>query len=318
MMQKWIARLVAAAVLAACTTGTDDPPPLDASLTRDLSLASAEARVQPSAFGDTAAGAPAAATSESASAPAASSASGRTPAPRPQPEARPAPSRRAPPVTRVPTAAPTPAPTPTPAAEVAPTPAPDASAGPTGSEPAPTPATKSRTLLAAGTELVGATGTRVCNTTNRPGDRVVMRLSSEVTGPDGTRLAAGTPVLLELAAATDSVLTFRVKSVSLDGELYPMTGSATVESEMEGSRVAGGSDKKKVIGGAIAGAILGQVLGRNTKGTVIGAAGGAAAGAVLAARSGSTEQCLAAGSTVRVVVLEPVVTTTGADEGAGA
>jgi hypothetical protein len=190
---------------------------------------------------------------------------------------------------------------PVPAAEPSPDPAATDAAAPAPVAPA------KRTLIAAGTELVGATGTRVCNTTNSPGDRVVMRLATDITGPDGLRLAAGTPVLLELASATDSVLTFRVKAVSHDGVLHPIVASAAVESDMEGSRVANGSDKKKVIGGAIAGAILGQILGKDTKSTVIGAAGGAAAGTVMAARGGTTEQCLAAGATVRVVVLEPVL-----------
>jgi hypothetical protein len=149
----------------------------------------------------------------------------------------------------------------------------------------------------------------MCNTTNRPGDRVVMRLASPVTGPDGFVFAAGTPVLLELASATDSTLVFRVKSVSLDGELYPITASARIETELEGVRVSGGNDKKKVIGGAILGAIVGQMIGKDTKGTVIGAAGGAAAGAAAARAGGSSERCLPAGGTVRVVLEQPLIMT---------
>lgn len=161
-------------------------------------------------------------------------------------------------------------------------------------------------LANAGAALVGGIGAKVCSSTNRPGDRVVMRLASAVRGPDGLELAVGTPVLLQLEAATDSGLVFRVLSISYDGELYPVVASAAVESEMEGARVSGGNDKGSVIGGAIAGAILGRVLGGSTKGTVVGAAGGAAAGAVMARRGGQSEQCLPAGATVRVQLKEAV------------
>jgi len=116
-------------------------------------------------------------------------------------------------------------------------------------------------------------------------------------------------VLLELASATDSTLVFRVKSVSIEGELYPITASAQVNSELEGRRVSGGSDKKKVIGGAILGAILGQMIGKDTKGTVIGAAGGAAAGAAAARATGTSERCLPAGGLVRVVLEQPLIMT---------
>jgi hypothetical protein len=144
-----------------------------------------------------------------------------------------------------------------------------------------------------------------------------MRLTDDVTGPDGTRIAAGTAVLLEVAAA-DSLVTLRVRAIQHDGDLLPLVATAAVEGDMQGSRVSNGSDKKKVIGGAIAGAIIGQVLGRDTRGTIIGAAGGAAAGAMAARRSGTTEHCLPAGATVRVVLDQPLVVTTPAATGAGA
>lgn len=266
-------------VLAAACGGGDPEPAIGDDLSRDLSLASAAtSTARPSAFGDTAA-------SESAPAPVPEPAPDRAPAPAPAPT--PAPRRRAP------TPTPEPTPEPVPAAEPAP-------------EAAPAPAPAPRLLLAAGTVLAGTTATRVCTTTNRPGDRLVMRLTDDVIGPDGTRIAAGTAVLLEVAAA-DSVVTLRVRSIQHDGALLPVTATAAVESDMEGARVANGSDKKKVIGGAIAGAIIGQVLGKDTRATVIGAAGGAAAGAMAARRSGSSERCLPAGAAVRVVLDAPLM-----------
>lgn len=275
--------------------GSDQQPVLDESLSRDLSLAGASSSTDPVAFGDTAA-------SELSEEPA------------PAPErivTAPPPAINAPPR---PVPEPTPAPRPAPRPERVPEPAPIATepeiipAPAPAPVPAPAPAPSRRALLGAGTALVGTTGTEICTTSNRPGDRVVMRLTSAVIGPDGGRLEAGTPVLLELAS-TDSGLVFRVKGLSVEGDLYPVAATASIESEMEGSRMASGSDKKKIIGGAIAGAILGQVLGRDTRSTVIGAAGGAAAGTIAARRGGSSEQCLPAGGTIRVVLTEPLMVT---------
>lgn len=271
------------AALAACGGGTDRGAPLADELSRDLRLASeATASVPAAGFGDTAAMAePVQAPSEVV-----------------QPEvARPAPVA----AQRVPEAAPAPTPAPE-----APTETP-AAATTADLAPASAPAAAARVLLAAGTTLSGATGTRVCTTTNRPGDRLVMRLAAPVTGADGTVLAAGTAVLLEVAAV-DSTVVLRARSLQHDGELHPLVATASAETALEESRVASGSDKGKVIGGAIAGAILGQVLGKDTRATVIGAAGGAAAGTIAARRSGSRERCLPAGATVRVVLDQPLTT----------
>ncbi len=287
---RWVMLTGLFAMSAACGSSDESAAPLDAELTRDLSMASEASSTVPIAFGDTATGSPA-------------------PTPTLAPEQPPVAERAPEPAPRA-APRPTPRPTPAPVAAAA-TPEPEPAAPIVEPTPAPTPAPapSRRTILSAGTELLGATGTRVCSNTNRPGDRVVMRLTSDVTGPDGARLIAGTAVLLELASASDSGLVFRVKGVSVEGQIEPVVATASVESDLEGSRVSGGDDKKKVIGGAIAGAILGGILGRDTKGAVIGAAGGAAAGTIAARRGGTTEQCLAAGSTVRVVLKESLVIT---------
>jgi hypothetical protein len=277
---------VTVAALAACR-GTDrTAEPLADDLARDLNLASAAKVALPDAFGDTAATGPV------ADEPPASRPPDPTPAPRPA--APPSVARRPVAPAPAPAAAPEPTAEPEPAAE---------------SAPAPTPAPVTRTLLAAGTTLTGTTGTRVCTATNRPGDRLVMRLTSDVDGPDGTRIPAGTSVLLEVAGA-DSVVTLRVRAIQHEGELRPLVATASVATAMDDSRVENGSDKKKVIGGAIAGAIIGQVLGKDTRSTVIGAAGGAAAGAAAARAGGTTERCLPAGATVRVVLDAPLTIAT--------
>ena len=322
-------------LMAACAAPADDRGGVDASLERDLTLARPAAVGSAPIFGDTSATdvTPEELVTEpvakALSAPAAVSA--RTPA-----RAAAAVSARTPdPVAAVPTRLPETVAEPTPAPVTRPTPpsadrSAEAPARGAGSDSALAPVSTGastsgsgsgdgaaagagagtsgarRTLAAAGAALAGGLGSKVCNTTNRPGDRVVMRLANAVVGPDGLALAAGTPVLLQLVATADSALSFRVLSISYNGELYPVVASVEVESEMEGARVAGGSDKKSVIGGALAGAILGRVLGGGTKGTVVGAAGGAAAGAAMARRNSITEQCLPAGALVTVRLTEPV------------
>jgi len=129
---------------------------------------------------------------------------------------------------------------------------------------------------------------------------------------DGSRLAAGTPILIEMAApATPGDFAFHVKAVQVDGVLIPVQGTVTIEGVTSERRVSKGGDQGKVITGAIAGAILGRVLGGGTKGAVIGAAGGAAAGTVAAARNSVAERCLPAGATVTVTLSAPLVLSPG-------
>ena len=272
--------------IVACGDSAEQRLPDD--LSRDLSLAADVRSAAPLATvgGDTAAAAPAT-TSPSTTAPA------PTPAPRPAP----APASTAPSPKVATAVAPTPAPEEAPAPST--TTAPDA-----GIAPVPAPR---RLLLGAGATLAGPIGSRVCSTTNRPGDRLVMRLREPVSGPDGVTLPAGTAVLLEVAQA-DSTVVLRVRSVQVDGELLPLVASATPDAPAAETTTGGGVDKKKVIGGAIAGAIIGQVLGKDTRGTVIGAAGGAAAGAAAGRRAGVRERCLPEGAIVRVVLDQPLFT----------
>ncbi|MEO7522202.1 MAG: glycine zipper 2TM domain-containing protein, partial [Gemmatimonas sp.] len=169
-----------------------------------------------------------------------------------------------------------------------------------------------RRSLGAGTSLVGRTDAEICSIANRPGDRFVATLVEEVSGPDGGRIPAGTPVLVELAqAGAGQDFAFRVKAVQVNGTLIPVEGTVRVEGTPTERRVSKGGDKEKVVTGAVVGAILGRVLGGGTKGTVIGAAGGAAAGTVAAARNSVTERCLPAGATLTVTLSSPLVLTQG-------
>jgi len=159
---------------------------------------------------------------------------------------------------------------------------------------------------------VGRTDAEICSIANRPGDRFVATLVQDVSGPDGARIPAGTPVLLEMAPAGDGgSFEFRVKAVQVDGTLVPLEGTVRVDGTLTERRVSKGGDKGKVVAGAIAGAILGRVLGGGTRGTVIGAAGGAAAGTAAAARNSVTERCLPAGATLTVTLSAPLILTQG-------
>jgi hypothetical protein len=181
---------------------------------------------------------------------------------------------------------------------------------PVEEQPAPQPRFRG---IRAGTSFALSTGSRVC-TNNLPGDKIVATVTSSVIGEDGAHIPVGTTVVLEVADVNpgDSPETarigLRVRSVLLNDEPHNVDGNVAVLSDLERSERPreGGSDKKKVIGGAVAGAILGQILGKDTKSTVIGAAAGAAAGTAAAAASRKYDACLPAGANVRVTTTQPI------------
>ncbi|MCP6769021.1 hypothetical protein NL529_29670, partial [Klebsiella pneumoniae] len=74
-------------------------------------------------------------------------------------------------------------------------PVPVASAGATGAVATGNPsAGGSSKSIGAGTAFTATTGAELCSLANRPGDKIVATLTADVTGPDGARLPAGTPV----------------------------------------------------------------------------------------------------------------------------
>lgn len=183
------------------------------------------------------------------------------------------------------------------------------------SDPAPAPGAASAPFrgIGAGTSFGLVTRGQVC-TSNLPGDKVVATTTEDVRGDKGALIPAGTSVVLEVVSVTPgdspetASIALRVRSV-LVGDPLPVEASVTVVSELaRGSETKnGGSDKKKVIGGAIAGAVLGQIMGRDTKSTVIGAAAGAAAGTAAAAATRKYHACLPAGGALRVTTSQPII-----------
>jgi hypothetical protein len=157
------------------------------------------------------------------------------------------------------------------------------------------------------------TDSRVCTNTNRPGDKIVATVNAPVTGSGGATIPAGSQVVLEVASVNpddaQSPITFRVRSIVVDGQPHSVDADVTSTGQTERTKVAGdpNADKKKVIGGAIAGAVLGQIFGHSTKSTVIGAAAGGAAGAVAAKATEKYESCLPVGSPVHITMSQALV-----------
>lgn len=182
--------------------------------------------------------------------------------------------------------------------------------------PAPTPEPRRLAGFGAGTSFSVSTGAEVC-TTNLPGDKIVATLDHAVIGENGAYLPAGTSVVLEVASVTPgdrpeaAQISLRVRSIVINDEAVSVPSTVAIQSDLERrARPDGGSEKKKVIGGAIAGAIIGQVIGRDTRGTVIGAAAGTAAGAAAAAASRKYDACLPAGSQARVTTSQQITLST--------
>ena len=283
--------LSALALLGACRdrAGTDRAASTDSAFARDLALAQRE--VAPTVvFNDAPLSRP--------TTPAV------TPAPAPErPAARttrpsPAPRRQSPPV-RV---AITPRPT---------TPEPRTTDSEPASAPASSPASASG-VIGAGTRVGMTTNGRAC-TSALAGDKFTATVTSTVTGSNGASIPAGSTVVLEVTSVERadpieaSRIHFHVRAIDVNGESRPGEGDVATLNQMESVRVSGGSDRTKVVGGAVAGAILGRVLGGGTKGTVIGAAAGAAAGSAASRRSQGSEACLPEGSALQLTLSREIV-----------
>jgi hypothetical protein len=179
-------------------------------------------------------------------------------------------------------------------------------------QPAPAPAPRFRGINA-GTSFGVATRSQVC-TTNLPGDKIVATTTEAVRGENGAVIPAGTTVVLEVASVTPgdspqaAQISLRVRSIDINEQAVNAEADVAIVSELERRELPRdkGSDRRKVIGGAVAGAVLGQIMGRDTKSTVIGAAAGAAAGTAAAMAGRKYDACLPAGSTVRITTSQQI------------
>ena len=103
-------------------------------------------------------------------------------------------------------------------------------------------------------------------------------------------------------------ISLRVRTIDINDEPVTAAADVAIVSTLERREVARNknSDRRKVIGGAVAGAVIGQIMGKDTRSTVIGAAAGAAAGTAAAMASRKFEACLPAGSTVRITTSQQI------------
>jgi len=285
-------RLIPAVTALALTVGCNDRPKsdvssaVDSSLARDLAMA--QRQVAPEAvFND----APAGGTTKASPVPAA-------PAPRPRPARAPAPR---------PTPSPQPRRSPAPVAR-APREAPPA---PVAEQPAAAPAAVGS--FGVGSHVGMTINGRVCTLSALAGDKFTATVSSPTVGSNGAVIPEGATVVLEVTSVDrrdpveTSEIHFHVRAIDVNGESYPVDGEIATLSPMQTERVSSGSDKTKVVGGAVAGAVLGRIFGHSTKATVIGAAAGAAAGTAAARNAQQSGACLPEGSALRLTLSRELV-----------
>ncbi len=167
--------------------------------------------------------------------------------------------------------------------------------------------------IGSGTTVALTSGSKVCTSTNLPGDKIVATVNQAITGSNGAVIPAGSSVVLEVASvnagqnSNGATITFRVKTLVINDKTYTVAGDVAPSGQLEKTEVGGGIDKTKIIGGAIAGALLGQIFGHNTKGTIIGAAAGAATGAAVAKSGEKWEGCLPSGAPLRLTLTGALV-----------
>ena len=180
--------------------------------------------------------------------------------------------------------------------------------------PAPTPApAPAPGIIGSGSRVGMNTNAEVCTANLLVGDKFTATVSSGTVGSNGASIPAGATVVLEVASVDrsdpieSSRISFRVRAIDVNGEPQPVSGDVAVLASMDKVQSSGGSDRNKVIGGAVAGAVLGRIFGKSTRATVIGAAAGAAAGGVAARNSQSSEACLPQGSPLRLTITRDII-----------
>jgi hypothetical protein len=196
------------------------------------------------------------------------------------------------------------------AAKPAAKPTPKPVAKPSPATPAPTAAPSDRTLrLAATTTFSGTAVDSIHSRYNKVGDVVRMRVSADVTDESGkVVIPAGSVVSLAITSIAPAeqkgekgTLSLAARSVSINGESYPITARASDYEYVMKARGVGGGEVARTAGGAAAGAIIGKVIGGKT-GTVVGAVGGAAAGAAIADKEADRDIIVSAGKTITLAL----------------
>ena len=159
--------------------------------------------------------------------------------------------------------------------------------------------------IPAGATLSLSSGSKICTSANKVGDRFNATVTNAVVGSNGAAIPAGATATVEVTelkrsenANDNVVMGFRVVSVNFGGRTYPISATTTDAQVTKVRNQPKSKDVQKVVGGAAIGAIAGQILGKSTKATVIGAAVGGAAGAGAAAATANYEGCVNPGARI--------------------
>jgi len=159
--------------------------------------------------------------------------------------------------------------------------------------------------IPAGATLSLSSGSKICTSANKVGDRFNATVTNAVVGSNGSAIPAGATATVEVTelkrsenANDNVVMGFRVVSVNFGGRTYPVSATTTDAQVTKVRNQPKSKDVQKVVGGAAIGAIAGQILGKSTKATVIGAAVGGAAGAGAAAATANYEGCVNPGARI--------------------
>ncbi|MGQ0813288.1 MAG: glycine zipper 2TM domain-containing protein [Gemmatimonadota bacterium] len=149
---------------------------------------------------------------------------------------------------------------------------------------------------------------------NQVGDGFTATLQDPIMDTDGNVLIpAGATVRGRVTRVQKSgnvtqtgVIGLAFESVSHGGRSYPLDATVIEAHPDRVTRQSTAQQAGKVAAGAAAGAVIGRVLGKDTKSTLKGAVIGAAAGTAVAMGTSDVDAVLAAGSTVRVRLDEPI------------
>lgn len=177
--------------------------------------------------------------------------------------------------------------------------------------PTPPPVAAAPLMLASGTEFAAGAMDSINSRTDKAGQTMHVRVSSNVNDPQGrTIIPAGSIVSLRIdvlgPAENDNDHTGKLSltptSVEIAGVSHALSARVdSVKYVLHGRGVTAG-DAAKVGAGAVVGGVAGRVLGGNTRGTIIGAVVGAAAGAAVASKTNDRDVVIRPGDYLRIAL----------------
>jgi hypothetical protein len=181
-------------------------------------------------------------------------------------------------------------------------------------KPAPKPVAKpvaKPAALAAGAMVPTTVDREITSRTDKPGATVTGTVTSDVTDASGrVVIPAGSKVTMTITEIHESEnkgdktgkLTLTPTAVEIQGQSYPLSGSAVALDRTLRDRKTNAGDIAKVGAGTAAGAVVGRVIGGSTKGAVIGGIIGGAIGTQRAIETQDRDVVVPASSRVEVTL----------------